>query len=402
MNKPVSPVLALALLGATGLPLSAVRAADAPPAAPAPVQQVPILTPEEELKTFQLPEGYQMELVLSDPLVKEPVALSFDGNGRMYIAEMRTYMQNIDGTGELTPHSRISRHESTKGDGVFDKHSVYIDNLLLPRMILPLDDRILVGITNTSTITMYRDTKGTGVADESSVWYEGKPNGGNLEHQASGLVWGLDNWIYTTYNNYRLRWNGTGKAPSQEPIGGNGGQWGLTQDDYGKMWVSNAGGEKGIWNYQTPLLYGAINVSSQKPEDFDTVWPAAGVADFQGGPHRVRPEDNTLNHFTGCCGHVVNCPDTVEITKFFGIDRREPKREAFSLGDSLGVNFGFPKHLYVVATDGFGNRIMAALETEFESTVYFSDHELQPSLFGIADSLEEFYSGLKQSPWDED
>ena len=38
----------------------------------------------------------------------------------MYVAEMRTYMQDIDGTGEHEPRSRISRHESTKGDGNYD------------------------------------------------------------------------------------------------------------------------------------------------------------------------------------------------------------------------------------------------------------------------------------------
>ena len=66
------------------------------------------LSAEEELKTIQLPDGYSLELVLSDPIIKEPTAIAFDGNGKMYIVEMRTYMQDIDGTDELTPKSRIS------------------------------------------------------------------------------------------------------------------------------------------------------------------------------------------------------------------------------------------------------------------------------------------------------
>ena len=48
-----------------------------------------------------------------------------------------------------------------------------------------------------------------------SPWYVGGPRGGNMEHQPSGLVWGLDNWIYTTYNSYRLRWNGKETAVAQ-------------------------------------------------------------------------------------------------------------------------------------------------------------------------------------------
>lgn len=46
-------------------------------------------------------------------------------------------------------------------------------------------------------------------------------------------------------------------------------------------------------------------MSSQKPADFDTVWPLVGAYDFQGGPNRSRPEDGTLNHFTGCAGQTV-------------------------------------------------------------------------------------------------
>src|SRR4051812_17034470 len=70
-----------------------------PPLPPqAPVQA---LSAADEAKTFQLPPGYRMELVLSEPEIKEPVIASFDGDGRMFVAEMRTYMQDIDGHDEL-------------------------------------------------------------------------------------------------------------------------------------------------------------------------------------------------------------------------------------------------------------------------------------------------------------
>jgi hypothetical protein len=51
---------------------------------------------------------------------------------------MRSYMLDADGSREFEPVSRISVHESTKGDGTFDHHSVFIDKLVLPRFILPL------------------------------------------------------------------------------------------------------------------------------------------------------------------------------------------------------------------------------------------------------------------------
>jgi hypothetical protein len=137
---------------------------------PTPGKTLPVLTPEEEAKTFQLPLGYHMELVLSDPIIKEPVACVFDGNGRMYVAEMRTYMQDIDATGEMNPVNRVSLHESTKGDGVYDKHTVFADGLLPPREILPLADRVLINETNTSDIYSYPMS---GASGSKEIFYKG-------------------------------------------------------------------------------------------------------------------------------------------------------------------------------------------------------------------------------------
>ncbi len=267
---------------------------------------VPALSPTEQLKKFQLPPGYRLELVLAEPDIKEPVVAVFDGNGRMFVAEMRTYMQDINGTGEITNKSRVSLHWSSKGDGKLDKHTVFADKLLLPRMILPLGPgELLINETDTQDIYLWRDKDGDGVADEKKLWYAGGPRGGNMEHQQSGLIWATDNWLYMTYNSWRLRWQGYDKEPLKESTPGNGGQWGLTQDDWGKPWYVNAGGERGPINFQTHIYYGALNTRDQFVGDFAIVWPLVGLADVQGGPNRFRPEDKTLNHFTATCGAEV-------------------------------------------------------------------------------------------------
>jgi glucose/arabinose dehydrogenase/mono/diheme cytochrome c family protein len=262
----------------------------------------PYLTAEEELKTFTLPVDYKLELVVGDPIIKEPVVAAFDGNGRMYVAEMRTYMQNIDGTGELVPTSRVSLHWSSKGDGVFDKHSVFIDHLLLPRMILPLGTNgVLVNETDSDDIWLYRDTNGDGIADTKELFFAGGNRGENLEHQSSGLIWAKDNWLYQTLNSYRLRVvNGTNAIKEATPP--NGGQWGAAQDDYGKIWFVNASGEQGPTDYQEPFIYGRIQVSGEPSEEFMQVWPLVGLGDVQGGLHRVRPENQTLNYTTSAAG----------------------------------------------------------------------------------------------------
>ena len=322
-------------------------------------QPIAAHTAAEELKTIQLPEGYSLELVLSEPTIKEPVAISFDGNGRMYVVEFRSYMQDVDGTGEHDPVSRISWHESSKGDGNFDRHGVFLDNVMLPRMVLPLDQkRVLVGLTDTSDIFTYVDKNGDGVADTNEVFFAGGPRGGNLEHQPSGLLWAMDNWIYTTYNSYRLRWTPAGKA-LKEPTAPNGGQWGLCQDDNGKPWWSNAGGEKGLWHFQTHVLYGAFDLPEQFGPDFLTVYPLVGLADVQGGTSRFRPEDKTLNHFTACCGQEIfrgdRLPPDIRGDALIG----EPvgrliRRASVSIGEGITyITNRFPNSEFIRSTDPY-------------------------------------------------
>lgn len=266
------------------------------------IYQKGFLTKQEAQKSIQLQDGYSLELVLSDPHINEPVAMAWDGNGALYVVEMLTYMQDADATGEQEPRSRISRHEDSNGDGIYDKHSIFIDNLLLPRMVLPLDDRIMVGVTNTLDLWTYRDTDNDGVADETIKIYEGGPRGGNMEHQPSGLIWNLDNWIYLTYENKRYRFT-DGKLEVQK-ISRGGGQWGLGRDNHGRLYYSAAGGEKPAFFFQQPIAYGALDLGGQEAEGFREVFPIADVPDVQGGPRRVNSRGG-LNNFTGCAGQGI-------------------------------------------------------------------------------------------------
>src|SRR4030095_17249753 len=80
------------------------------------------LTPAEEAKRFWLPPGFKLEPVLTDPDILEPAQIAFDGNGRMFVLELRGYMQDADATGELDPVGRISLHEDRDNDGKYEKH----------------------------------------------------------------------------------------------------------------------------------------------------------------------------------------------------------------------------------------------------------------------------------------
>ncbi len=286
-----------------------------------PMPPVQAQSAAEQAGSFLLPDGYRMELVLSEPVIKEPVVTVFDGDGRMFVAEMRTYMQDIDGNDQHTPESRISMHVDTNGDGTFDKHTVFVDNLVLPRMILPLGKgEIVVNETDSLDLYLYTDTDDDGVADKKELWWKGGPRGGNLEHQPSGLVWAIDNAIYTTYNTFRLRW--TPDGVEKEDTKPNDGQWGLGHDNHGSLYYVNAGGEKGPVSFQAPVVYGMFNPQDQFEDGFKEVFPAAGVRDFQGGASRVREPQGTLLGFSAGAGIEVfrgdQLPEDMLGDVFFG------------------------------------------------------------------------------------
>ena len=264
------------------------------------------LTPEESMKSIYLPKGYHIELVASEPVINEPVAITWDGNGRMYVAEMNTYMQDADATGEQQPTSRILRLEDTNNDGKMDKSTVFADSLLLPRMMQCVGDELLVNETNSITIYSYKDTNDDGIADVKKVVYENNKytaSDANMEHQRSGLDWNIDNWMYVTYEPVRFRYT-KGVMEVDSLPGGTSGQWGVTHDNYGRLFFTVAGGENPGVGMQINPVYGKLDFPDQVTDEFQQVWPIIATPDVQGGNIRLRA-NNTLNHFTACCGQSI-------------------------------------------------------------------------------------------------
>ena len=266
----------------------------------------PMLSPEESKKTIYLPEGFKLELVASEPMIEEPIAIAFDGDGKMYVAELLTYMQDIDGTNTNEPWSRVSLLEDTDGDGKMDKSTVFVDSLILPRNLLPLDDRVIISETYSRNFYSYRDTNGDGVADEKKLVYADSTRfKGNLEHQAANLTWNIDNRMYLSRRPYVFRWdNDKGIMLKDTLLDGPEGQYGLTQDETGKLFYSRAGGEVVASNFQQHAVYGPLDMEGRWADDFEEPWPIIGTPDVQGGKKRLRA-DNTLNKFTGVSGQEV-------------------------------------------------------------------------------------------------
>ena len=103
---PSSPRLLVILLASSAV--LSLHGQQGPVAAP-PAITTPPLSPADEMKTFRLPPGYRVELVASEPMVEEPVLIDFDADGRLWVLEMRGYMQDLPATNETAPVGRVSR-----------------------------------------------------------------------------------------------------------------------------------------------------------------------------------------------------------------------------------------------------------------------------------------------------
>ena len=169
-------------------------------------------------------------------------------------------------------------------------------------MVLPLLDRVLIRETNTLDLKSYQDTDDDGVADRVELVHKGGPRGGNLEHQPSGLVWNVDNWLYTAMSAFRYRVV-NGRVIS-ERMPASSGQWGLTHDNVGRLFYSFAGGENPAGDFQRPLVYGQIRLPGEQAPGFREVFPIDNIPDTQGGRGRLRA-NNTLNRFTASCGQSI-------------------------------------------------------------------------------------------------
>ena len=69
----------------------------APPPAHWKIPAAPVVKPEDSAATMKLEAGFELELVAAEPMVHDPVVLAFDGDGRIWVAEMLGYMPDIDG-----------------------------------------------------------------------------------------------------------------------------------------------------------------------------------------------------------------------------------------------------------------------------------------------------------------
>ena len=145
------------------------------------------LSPDEELTTFELADKrLTVELVAAEPEVDSPVAICWDADARMYVAEMIDYP-----TGP--PSGRIRMLEDRDNDGRYEHATVFAAGLPFPAGVLAAHGGLVV--TAAPDLLFLKDDDGDGVADRKIVVYTGFGEG-NQQLRANGLTWGIDNWVY--------------------------------------------------------------------------------------------------------------------------------------------------------------------------------------------------------------
>lgn len=272
-------------------------------------------TPAESLASISVPPGLEVELVASEPMVKDPIDLAWDAAGRLWVVEMADYPAGVDGLG--TPGGRIRVLESTRGDGRFDRMTLFAEGLSFPTSVLPWRNGVIV--TAVPHILFLEDTDGDGRADRTTRLFSGTAEG-NQQHIANGLQWSLDGWVHLGNGNsggkvtspqsprplelgqrdFRIR-PATGAV---ELVTGQT-QVGRNRDDWGNWFGCN--NSNPIWHYALEERYVRRNPHFSPPN------ATVNVAAIPGAS-RVYPRSTTFarfndpqgfNHFTSACGVMI-------------------------------------------------------------------------------------------------
>ena len=187
----------------------------------APMRQTPALSPQEELKTFHPRPGLAVDLIASEPKIRQPLCINFDERGRMWVVQyiqypfpqglkVVEYDQYIRAKFDKVPqppphgvrgHDRITILEDVDGDGSFRKGKSFVDGLNIATSALPGrggrgPDDYGVWVMNPPYLLFYPDKNHDDVPDGDPIVHL---SGFGLEDThavANNLTWGPDGWLY--------------------------------------------------------------------------------------------------------------------------------------------------------------------------------------------------------------
>ena len=370
----------------------------------------PVLSPEAELKTFFMPPGYRVELVASEPMIQDPVALDWDTEGRLWAVEMPGFMADITGSNEHEPIGRVVVLEDLDRDGRMDKRHVFAEGLILARSIKVLDRGVLVA--EPPNVWFMHDTDGDLRMDSKELVtkqygrFEGDP-----QNNANGFLWALDNTMHVAGQSdiqFRLK---DGVFEVRKTL--QRGEWGVTQDDSGRIYRNT--NESALHVDVVPTAYFARNpnllrtrgsyerLADDNPE-LNTVWPVRPNPGtnraYQIGIDRA---DGTLAKFTSVCAPMVYRGDRLPSELYGNVFVAEPAanlvgrlvledgatlraRKAYEQGDFLASTDERFRPVFISnAPDGtlyIADMYRGIIEHRISITMYLRDQILSRKLNG--------------------
>lgn len=340
----------------------------APPPASMKIPPAPPLSVEDALKAFKLQPGFEISAVASEPMIEAPVEIEFDGAGRMYVLEMRGFMPTVEGKGEDQRNGRVTLLEDADEDGRMERHTIFADGLLMPRAIALVRGGLLVA--EPPMLWFLRDTNGDGKADHKEVVSSDYGNQSNPEHNANGLLWGRDNWIYSANHTVRYRHIGNGWETDATSFRG---QWGISQDDYGRLYFNSNSdqlrGDLAPSRYlsRNPNFKTAFGVNVQIARD-QTTFPARINPGVNRGYQKgTLKEDGTLARFTGACGPAIYRGDLFPAEFYGAAFVCEPT------ANLVRCNYLREQDGVVMATNAFpGSEFLASTDERFRPVNIFN------------------------------
>ncbi len=148
-------------------------------------------SPDESLKAMRIAPGFDIELVATEPLVKDPIAFEWGADGKLWVVEMGDYPLGVDGKGK--PGGVVRFLEDRDGDGRYDTQTTFLDGLGFPTGVFPWRSGVLIACA--PDIFFAEDRDGDGRADHCEVLFTGFGQG-NQQHRLNGFDLGLDGWIH--------------------------------------------------------------------------------------------------------------------------------------------------------------------------------------------------------------
>jgi putative membrane-bound dehydrogenase-like protein len=272
----------------------------------------PPKSPEESAACFEIEPGFRIQLVASEPIVRDPVAIDFDQLGRMFVVEYGDYPVGPKDPND-PPLSQIVMLEDTNNDGMMDRRTEFAKHLKFCHSLLAMQNGILA-CTETQ-IVFLQDTDNDNVADLREVWFDGFTPA-HPQMQIGCPRYGFDNWIYLTYGHGKVRCTRPGfesepveiprvdfrfhpQTMKFEAVSG-AGQFGNTIDNFGHRFFSSN---------RNPIMTDVLTMDEVRKNPFAGV--SVGHTDVgpAGENTRVYPlvamKSNWLSHagtHTSACG----------------------------------------------------------------------------------------------------